>query len=620
MKLSIGITFCDKDYQFYDRVLQQIKERVKIEHEIIVIDNTEGNKLGDKATFAFGYNAYQFAARYKIIKLAKGEYLWFIDGDDTIYDVEEVLYDDDIISFALNYEERKDKVYYSDFFSWDFIQEVVKQALWNKFIRRSLYDEIDKYIPDPLVKIVTLEDTFYVALALKHAKTVRLCEQVIYCHWRGISDALEITPEKYDNLITGYHNVVELFGGIGFDKDYILRNHFKYLISFIPKCSNPGAIIDRIMTLYPDKENWVNQFYKLIGNADTQDEYNLIRDAFIKHFGKESIPLKSYYTINDDGAKTEVKFEQTIVFKEWKHNLSIICLVYDGNQDCLKSFVDKVHSRVKVDYEIVIVDNRDNKELPLDYEGKANVVVMNHNVGIMDGRRAGVNAAKNDYVWMVDIDDEPLLVKPKNYSDSDVIVFPAYYEEGETVYKGKIPSLLRKEDYFKTNTLNLIAITVWNKWVKREVAVAAYADIPTFFCIFNEDNNFYYAMLKHCNSISMVRSRPLYARVKSKSSVTTAYINTKAQIDRMFIGYEESTKWQREYMKDYPKISFENPYNIVFYLWIMNKTDDTLKQYFADTLITVFTKEEVVKAINVSLKDSYEEHILWARKILPYFQ
>ena len=161
MNLSIGVTFCDKDYQNYDKLIKQIKERVKIDYELIIIDNTEGNKLGDKASFAFGYNAYQFAARYKIIKMAKNEYLWFIDGDDEIYEVEEVPYNDDVISFALNYENRDDKIYYSDFFSWNFIQLEVKQALWNKFIRRSLYNDIDKYITNPDLKIVTLEDTIF---------------------------------------------------------------------------------------------------------------------------------------------------------------------------------------------------------------------------------------------------------------------------------------------------------------------------------------------------------------------------------------------------------------------------------------------------------------------------
>ena len=109
--ITIGIIFWDGDYRNCDKILKQIDERVKVDHETIIIDNTEGNKLGQKATFAFGHNAYQFAARYKIIKMAKGDYLWFIDGDDEVLGLSTVP-TEDIVAYSVSEWSRwPDKVY-----------------------------------------------------------------------------------------------------------------------------------------------------------------------------------------------------------------------------------------------------------------------------------------------------------------------------------------------------------------------------------------------------------------------------------------------------------------------------------------------------------------------------
>ena len=85
--ITIGLTVCDNDYENCQKVLDQIKHKVKVKHEVVIIDNRE--KFKDvktkwKPTYSFGYNAYQFAARTKIIEYAKGDYLRIVlsyDGE-----------------------------------------------------------------------------------------------------------------------------------------------------------------------------------------------------------------------------------------------------------------------------------------------------------------------------------------------------------------------------------------------------------------------------------------------------------------------------------------------------------------------------------------------------------
>ena len=152
--LSIVITVCDKDYKNCENLTKQISERVHIPHEVIIIDNREkclGEKTSWEADYAFGYNAFQFASRAKGIELAKGDYLWFIDGDDTIRDIDKIDFDADIITFSYNnYPEGdvhlREAFYIENLYTWEMTEEI-KPVLWNKFIKKSLFTSefIEKY-------------------------------------------------------------------------------------------------------------------------------------------------------------------------------------------------------------------------------------------------------------------------------------------------------------------------------------------------------------------------------------------------------------------------------------------------------------------------------------------
>lgn len=42
--ITIGLTVCDNDYKNCQNVLEQIKHKVKVKHEVIIIDNREKYK------------------------------------------------------------------------------------------------------------------------------------------------------------------------------------------------------------------------------------------------------------------------------------------------------------------------------------------------------------------------------------------------------------------------------------------------------------------------------------------------------------------------------------------------------------------------------------------------
>src|SRR5574344_889885 len=92
LPLSMVIIFCDKDYGNIKNIIERIRKVVKINYEVILIDNREKKKdcpLGfdfcdDVKIYSKDYNCYQFEARKFSLQFCSGEYVWFIDGDDNI--------------------------------------------------------------------------------------------------------------------------------------------------------------------------------------------------------------------------------------------------------------------------------------------------------------------------------------------------------------------------------------------------------------------------------------------------------------------------------------------------------------------------------------------------------
>ena len=151
--ITIGIIICDKDYIYIDKLLNQISTRVKVPYEIIIIDNREKYKdipINAPIAFSFGYNAYQFSARKKIIDLSRGEFIWFVDGDDEVLGLES--FNENVDVNIYNYigsdhesNIKPDVLSHVGVLSPDTFSRL-GFALWNKIIRKSLYNNVDDIV------------------------------------------------------------------------------------------------------------------------------------------------------------------------------------------------------------------------------------------------------------------------------------------------------------------------------------------------------------------------------------------------------------------------------------------------------------------------------------------
>ena len=152
--------------------------------------------------------------------------------------------------------------------------------------------------------------------------------------------------------------------------------------------------------------------------------------------------------------------------------LSFIVPVYNVEkylEECLDSLLDQ--DIEKSDYEIICVnDGSTDGSLAIlrEYEAKyANIrVIDKKNGGVSSVRNAGIEAAKGDYVWMVDSDDLIAhyflahLREVARSSAPDIIDFGAYHfydelteEERKAYYAHSLPALAFANNVYITRSL-----------------------------------------------------------------------------------------------------------------------------------------------------------------------
>jgi hypothetical protein len=325
--LSIGITICDKDYKLCENLLKQISEKVKIEHEVIIIDNREqfaAEETSWTPTYSFGYNAYQFSARAKIIELAKGDYIWFIDGDDDIRKIDSFDWTEDIITFSystypIGDVHIKDDLITQNVFSYD-TSVIIRPVLWNKFIKKSLFTDefINKYRD---LKIVTNEDVIWCYEALRHAASVRVVDKIIYNHNLGLSNKQNtFSEEDLIEITTGYNKMTEVLREVISDEEFFKKSFADtcyHIMSFIPLVKNVYKALDYMMEIIPLDYFKDSLFVSVYPQLKSSEQHKRIVKHLLDKVGEELVYKKCVEkVVYADGREEEIEFYQKIDFEK----------------------------------------------------------------------------------------------------------------------------------------------------------------------------------------------------------------------------------------------------------------------------------------------------------------
>jgi hypothetical protein len=230
MKISCIILFCDRDYIYIPELLNNIHKNLKIDHEIILVDNREEYKdidieIPDEIDVSYidmGRNFRQLQARKFASQNATGDYIWFIDADDNILEVndsiERRIIDrkfPDMIVFNYNegYTEKdfNTVLHFDDtqFYTIGLINKSMRKMIdvfnWNKWYKKDKLDKVMEKIPDGF-EVSAYEDNVIVSLMLKEIDNLYTIARPIY--FNNLSRSLSAKDHissvlDFENLITG---------------------------------------------------------------------------------------------------------------------------------------------------------------------------------------------------------------------------------------------------------------------------------------------------------------------------------------------------------------------------------------------------------------------------------
>lgn len=301
-KLSIIVLFCDKDRNFLVPLLRKIDKNVKVDHEVICVNNSakafnKTDPITKTALFISPKkNIGTLAGRKFGLKFAFGHYVWFIDVDDDIPKIKFFPKKDyDIIQFGYRFYTsekkyiftRKKKYELKDIpYDGDFIWCNAGPALWNKWFDRFFLTKIYNQFSDEEI-INSQEDFLLNSLAFKAAKKVLFSNKTIYYYnaYNSSGNSQFITLDKFEYLITGYKDAVKIYRQkIKSDlneNDRILN--YEVFINCLLKCKlNTGDRLGMLMILKNTVDSKMFLNYLITHNYNAMF-VNSVIDFFSKH-------------------------------------------------------------------------------------------------------------------------------------------------------------------------------------------------------------------------------------------------------------------------------------------------------------------------------------------------
>lgn len=515
MLLSICILFCDKDYQYINRLLKNIKDSCCVEYEVILIDNRvdKSERLNFKKAKVYPCDKLgQFNGRRLAISKAKGDYIWFVDADDNVHKMPTFIRDElnlnyDIVTFNAidsfgdwtgTWPERKEKerLYNRKNLLTHDVETYVGQCVWNKFFKRDiLLPAVD--LPDTYITFN--EDSLFNMIALKYAKTVKSLNCVLYKYNSEVSQAACRSLDdisKFDNLLSSGKNLFKIRNSIFTEKDKVETDKWiseKHCVQF-----------------------FISRIYHSIPEIQVEEMQSLIK-VYDKGLVLDTIQTWGICEANKVKA-TKEEIEEVLISIYNKAtagtdaSLSICFNFCDKDQKYVPNLIKNIKSKVKLsNYEIIICDNRTAENGKDDYIEGVKIWPTGGNLGPLGGRKEALKHVTKDYVWYLDADDlinceigqDCQNILNKKY---DYIAFKAIDDEGRVSGIWADTSKYNNQeisdsDFFSYRTYLMSGATLWNKWVKTSI-FKCILNIPDTTAVCYED--------ALCNSYIMKHSKNMF--------------------------------------------------------------------------------------------------------------
>jgi hypothetical protein len=538
MTLTIAILFCDNDVDNLQSLVESVESKVTLDHEILLIDNRDDKS----AELPSGYevltlekNIGQYDARLEAVEKCNGDYIWFIDGDDDVFAVDEsfaeiaknggeVIYfcaeDKDGESSELNRPSKainllcgdfKTVTYPTDEYSIYIASFVYICALWQTWIKREHFVNcLEKFPRGHNWK--HNEDLFVLSTLLVNSKNVTWCKEVIYqynignAHYKwneGISfEQVEYLLKDFKSLDEAGRKTLGKYYELLFPKEKVYTTYIYQVNAMTDETE-----IDKILNLFIDAlgEDWlckvVQSVYSASNNGALPNHSVMERLSVIT--GRKLIELANTEDVTKELSDLLTSDEEKLingdVIPEVKNPfLSIVVTLIDRDVDIVSRFIQGIIERVKIPYEVIVVDNRETKkDIEIDFKG-ARVISKGRNLYQFESKRWASLQAKGEFIWFVDCDDCILDVSSDldldkireypliSFDFKDKLKFTNFPSDYQGRYNSK--SL---NDICYCATRNLMSVCTWNKWYRKSDFVAIAEKIEEDKKIIISEDNFW---------------------------------------------------------------------------------------------------------------------------------
>jgi hypothetical protein len=179
-------------------------------------------------------------------------------------------------------------------------------------------DFINKYRD---LKIVTNEDVIWCYEALRHAKSVRIVDKIIYQHNLGLSNKKNtFSEEDLMEITIGYKKMTEILREVISNEEFFKKSFADtcyHVMSFIPMVKNIYKALDYMLEIIPLDYFKDSLFVSVYPQLQSSEQHKRVVKHLLDKVGEELVYKKCVEkVIYADGREEEIEFYQKIYFEK----------------------------------------------------------------------------------------------------------------------------------------------------------------------------------------------------------------------------------------------------------------------------------------------------------------
>ena len=656
-KISI-IVPCYNVEKYIEKCIESLETQTLKDYEVLCVDDgatdatpailEELAKRNPRIKIVHRINGGLSAARNSGMKVAKGKYIGFVDGDDWVdnkmfEELSQALDEhpsselamcgvETIFKYRVSVEEKKgyDKYFRIQQFGEFKIDSSfygINKPCWNKLYRRDFLENNGIIFPEGMNN----EDEVFHYFVMSRATHITFVKGDWYKYMRYGTGIIADQEKSYTetNALPDYFTKV-----------------WPLLIEYVKRDARYDLLPDMIITLlskaWAFKGDYTDRFVStLLHRLD----YPTVADYIdINPDSTTRMQLQGLYDMNATEIITDVNLSllplaSAVIEAVESPKYSFVLPVYNSSRYLIRCF-DSILAQTYQNFEVICVNDGStdcSAELLNNYArlDKRIRVITQENKGAFVTRKVGALAAKGEYILFVDPDDwvdkdlcEQIKAKLSE-RDVDIVQYaPAVESHGQHYESGYVDGMKaffdRNNDVLEGGNKALIAECFlhegilwhyWGKAIRTDVAKKAFAKMPDIHCNFAEDQIAMFYILYFASTLTNIRDKKYHYRLGS--GISTKQRDTLNDFDvklNCFILFEHLARFvEGVYQKSCKEVNDSLKFikqSMMDNMWkrlLENATDTDIQDWILKWCKKAGTGEVVSYMVDILRMEKYSE-------------